>query len=119
MVLFLPSQSSKASVPHKCPDIVTAAEAMTCIKSGCNVFVQGMAATPTLLTNAMTEYGKVEGLKARCLMLAVLYILVLSRITPNSITVLTSQGISVFHLHTEGPCAYVEEDCEGIFNTKR
>ncbi len=71
-----PPLFSKAPIPHKCPDEVTAAEAMTRIKSGDNIFVQGMAATPTLLTNAMTEYGKAERLKVRSLMFAVLYILI-------------------------------------------
>jgi hypothetical protein len=28
------------------------------------------------------------------------------------------QGCTVYHLHTDGPLAYVEPDCEGIFRTK-
>ncbi|CAM9181307.1 unnamed protein product, partial [Phaeothamnion confervicola] len=28
------------------------------------------------------------------------------------------QDVSLYHLHTEGPCPYVEEDCEGVFRAK-
>ncbi len=60
---FLCTLFPKAPIPHKYPAEMTAAEAVTNISSGDNVFVQGMAATPTLLTNAMTEHGKAERLK--------------------------------------------------------
>lgn len=69
--------------------VCTAEEAVQCIKSGDRIFVQGMAATPTLLTNAMAEHGKAANL----------------------------EDCSVYHLHTEGDCAYVKPDCEGIFHT--
>lgn len=49
-----------------------------------------MAITPTELTTAMAEHGKSAGLK----------------------------DVSVYHLHTEGVCPYVTEDCAGIFKTK-
>ncbi len=75
-VWFFPPLFSKAPIPHKYPEEVTAAEAVTRIKSGDNIFVQGMAATPTLLTNAMTEHGKAEKLKVKSLMFDVLYILI-------------------------------------------
>jgi acyl-CoA hydrolase len=72
------------------PSPVTPREAVSHIKSGHAVYVQGMAATPTVLTQAMTDHGKDKGL----------------------------QDVSVYHLHTEGVCPYVEEDCQGIFRAK-
>eukprot|EP00611_Tribonema_gayanum_P003554 TRINITY_DN1280_c0_g3_i3.p1 TRINITY_DN1280_c0_g3~~TRINITY_DN1280_c0_g3_i3.p1 ORF type:complete len:424 (-),score=151.35 TRINITY_DN1280_c0_g3_i3:896-2110(-) len=75
---------------NKTPMIGSAEEAVTCIKSGDNIFVQGMAATPSLLTNAMAAHGKAARL----------------------------EGCTVYHLHTEGDCPYVTEDCDGIFRTK-
>ncbi|XP_049859459.1 4-hydroxybutyrate coenzyme A transferase [Schistocerca gregaria] len=64
-------------------------EAVQCIKSCDTVFVQGAAATPTILVNAMTEHGKNNCLK----------------------------DITVCHMHTEGNAPYVEPDCEGIFRS--
>ncbi len=75
-VCFLSTLFSKAPIPHKYPDVMTAAEAVTRINSGDHIFVQGMAATPTLLTNAMTEYGKAERLKVRGSMVGVLCIFI-------------------------------------------
>ncbi|KAG5183738.1 acetyl-CoA hydrolase/transferase C-terminal domain-containing protein [Tribonema minus] len=75
---------------NKTPKVGTAEEAVQCIKSGDRIFVQGMAATPSLLTSAMATHGK----EARL------------------------EGCEVYHLHTEGECPYVAEDCEGIFHTK-
>ena len=49
-----------------------------------------MAITPTILTTALTEHAKANELK----------------------------NISLFHLHTEGPCPYAAEDCEGILKAK-
>lgn len=51
------------------------------------VFSQGAAATPVALLTAMTEVGKKKGLK----------------------------NITVCHMHTEGPAAYTDPSCEGIF----
>jgi len=56
------------------PPVVTAKEAVKVIRSRSNVFVQGMAVTPSVLTGAMTEHG------------------VMNRL----------QDINVFHMHTEG-----------------
>jgi hypothetical protein len=54
---------------------------------GQTVFVQGAAATPIDLVTAMTEHGKANKLK----------------------------DITVCHMHTEGPAAYCDPSCEGIF----
>jgi acyl-CoA hydrolase len=48
----------------------TAAEAVACIKSGDNIFVQGAAATPTLLTAAMAAHGRANNLKVGVLSFA-------------------------------------------------
>lgn len=55
--------------------------------SGDTVFSQGAAATPIALLTAMTEVGKAKKLK----------------------------DITVCHMHTEGPAAYTDPSCEGIF----
>lgn len=54
---------------------------------GQTVFAQGAAATPIALLSAMTEVGKKKNLK----------------------------NINVCHMHTEGPAAYTDPSCEGIF----
>lgn len=54
---------------------------------GNTVFVQGAAATPIHMVNAMAEYGKSKQLK----------------------------GVTVIHMHTEGPAAYCDPSCEGVF----
>ena len=40
------------------PWVVTPEQAVDDIRSGQSVFVQGIAATPTLLTTALAEHGK-------------------------------------------------------------
>ncbi|CAM9673684.1 unnamed protein product, partial [Choristocarpus tenellus] len=47
-----------APVPGHTAKVCTAMEAVEVIESGNNVYVQGMAATPSLLTTAMAEHGK-------------------------------------------------------------
>ncbi|EWM25929.1 acetyl- hydrolase transferase [Nannochloropsis gaditana] len=69
--------------------VESALEAVSDIRSGQRVVIQGAIATPTLLIDAMTEYGKSVGLK----------------------------GVKVCHLHTEGTAPYVEEECLDIFQT--
>ncbi|XP_067007510.1 4-hydroxybutyrate coenzyme A transferase [Anabrus simplex] len=64
-------------------------EAVQCIKSGDTVFVQGAAATPIDLVQAMTAHGKSSCLK----------------------------DVVVCHMHTEGPAPYTEPDCQGIFRS--
>ncbi|KAK7869590.1 hypothetical protein R5R35_003381 [Gryllus longicercus] len=64
-------------------------EAVKCIQSGNTVFVQGAAATPVQLVNAMTDHGKESCLK----------------------------DVTVCHMHTEGAAPYVNPDCEGIFRS--
>ncbi len=82
-VCFLSTLFSKAPIHNKYPEVMTAAEAVTRINSGDNVFVQGMAATPTLLTNAMAEYGKAERLKVMGSMVGVCFIFSFMIIIPN------------------------------------
>jgi 4-hydroxybutyrate CoA-transferase len=73
------------------PMYPTALEAMAAVmKEGQHVYVQGMAATPTYLTNAMTEYGIQEKLR----------------------------NINVYHMHTEGPCPYVQPGALQYFRSK-
>lgn len=44
------------------PRVCTADQAVEAVRSGHRVFVQGIAATPTLLTTALAERGKKVGL---------------------------------------------------------
>lgn len=60
------------------PPVVSAAEAVQCIKSGDTVFCSGAAATPNKLIAAMVEHGK------KC----------------------DLEDVTVCHMHTEGPAAY-------------
>ncbi|CAH0555922.1 unnamed protein product [Brassicogethes aeneus] len=76
-------------IKGKDPKWVEAADAFACMKSGDTVFSQGAAATPVALLNAMTEVGKEKNLK----------------------------DIRVCHMHTEGPAAYTDPSCEGIFRS--
>jgi acyl-CoA hydrolase len=52
--------------------------------------VQGAAATPNVLLEAMTHHGKENNLK----------------------------DITVVHMHTEGPALYAQQDCAHIFRSK-
>ena len=52
-----------------------------------NVYIQGCAATPNLLVDAMAKYGKKANLS----------------------------NVKVFHIHTEGPVIYTQEDYKGWF----
>lgn len=54
---------------------------------GNTVFVQGAAATPIELLDAMTEFGKEKQLK----------------------------DVTVAHMHTEGNAGYHDASCEGMF----
>lgn len=78
------------AIRKKVPTTTTAQEAMRVLQSGQNIFVQGMAATPTHLTTAMTDYGISSKL----------------------------QNMSVFHMHTEGVCPYVMPEPSKIFRCK-
>lgn len=60
------------------------------LRSDMNVFVQGMAATPTFLTNAMTEWGVSQKLS----------------------------NIKVYHMHTEGLCPYIQEKAQPHFTCR-
>lgn len=77
------------SHPHRPKYVDSALEAVSGIKSGQRVVIQGAVATPVLLVEAMTQYGKSANLK----------------------------DVQICHLHTEGPVPYVENECLGIFHT--
>ncbi|KAL3308554.1 hypothetical protein Ciccas_012912 [Cichlidogyrus casuarinus] len=57
--------------------------------SGSNVFMQGAAATPTLLAQALKKYVLEKKLK----------------------------NINVYHIHTDGPYPFLDPDCEGHFKS--
>ncbi|CAH1378955.1 hypothetical protein MTP99_002711 [Tenebrio molitor] len=76
-------------IPGKEPKWTSLENAFEILKSGQTVFVQGAAATPIDLVTAMTEHGKANKLK----------------------------DITVCHMHTEGPAAYCDPSCEGIFRS--
>lgn len=59
------------------------------LQSGHTVFVQGAAATPNFLINAMTEYGK-----SKCL-----------------------KDVSVVHMHTEGKAPYTDPSLKDVFRS--
>ncbi|KAH8402666.1 hypothetical protein KR215_004390 [Drosophila sulfurigaster] len=71
------------------PPIVSAEEAVSCIKSGDTVFAQGAAGTPNVLLNAMTQHGKCNKL----------------------------EKITVCHMHTEGPAEYCKPEYKDIFRS--
>ena len=54
---------SPPSHPHRPQYVDSALEAVTGIKSGQRVVIQGAVATPVLLVEAMTQFGKSAGLK--------------------------------------------------------
>jgi hypothetical protein len=58
---------------------------------GDTVFIQGAAATPIPLVEAMTAVGKEASLK----------------------------DIKICHMHTEGPAPYADKDCQGKHCTNR
>lgn len=69
----------------------TAEHAMSMVvKSGTNIYLQGMAATPTFLTNSLTQYGLSNNLK----------------------------NVTIFHNHTEGLCPYVIPAARHTFRSK-
>jgi acyl-CoA hydrolase len=65
----------------------SAEEALSDLQSGSHVFIQSAAAAPANLIAAMTERGKLL------------------------------ENISVYHMHTEGPAPYSEEQNRGHFKT--
>ncbi|XP_028144064.1 4-hydroxybutyrate coenzyme A transferase [Diabrotica virgifera virgifera] len=76
-------------IKGKEPKWCTPEEAFQDLQSGQTVFSQGAAATPIDCLNAMTKVGKSKNLK----------------------------DITVCHMHTEGPAAYTDPSCEGIFRS--
>eukprot|EP00871_Galdieria_phlegrea_P004121 jgi/Galph1/470/GphlegSOOS_G5164.1 len=73
-------------IPGREPKTVTADEAVTVVKSGDNVFVQGVAATPTPLLYALCRWGKKANLKR----------------------------IRLHHIHTEGPLPHLDPEFDGM-----
>ncbi|KAM3957985.1 succinyl-CoA:acetate/propanoyl-CoA:succinate CoA transferase [Aphomia sociella] len=72
------------------PEILPANEVFQkCLKSSQTVFVQGAAATPVSLLQAMTDVGKASSLK----------------------------NIKVVHMHTEKEAPYVAPECKDIFRS--
>ena len=71
------------------PKIASAQEAVSVIKSNDRVFVQGVAATPLPLTQAMAEYGNSAGLT----------------------------NVEVIHILTDGKAEYASKEYEGIFRS--
>lgn len=83
--------SNQISQPlDRTPPYLEAREAVSCIKSGDTVFVQGAAATPNILLEAMAAHGKENNLK----------------------------DITVIHMHTEGPAYYAQPEYAHIFRSK-
>lgn len=78
------------SIKQNMPRLVGVEEAMWSLCSGNNIFVQGMAATPTFLTEAMTRWGISQKLT----------------------------NLSVHHMHTEGECPYIRKDAQPYFRSK-
>lgn len=76
-------------IKGKEPKWTTAKEAMVDLKSGNTVFVQGAAATPLPLLDAMTDFGRENKL----------------------------QNVTVCHMHTEGNAGYHDASCEGMFRS--
>lgn len=77
-------------VLNKIPKIMDPGNVMNVLRSKNNVFVQGMAATPTFLTKIMTEWGISNKLN----------------------------DINVYHMHTEGECPYIREDARPHFKCR-
>jgi len=69
--------------------IVSAEEAVKVIKSGDCVHIQGIACAPQKLIQAMVARGRAGELR----------------------------GVTIRHLHTEGPAPYADKEFEGIFMT--
>ena len=76
-------------VPGKKPKWSSAAEAVSAVKSGDTVFIQGAAATPRVLVPALAEQGKSAGLK----------------------------NVKVHHIHTEGAAEYNAPELAGVFRS--
>jgi len=74
----------------KSPRIAKNSNVMNALSSNMNVFVQGMAATPSFLTKIMTEWGISQKLS----------------------------NINVYHLHTEGECPYIQPQAQPHFKCK-
>lgn len=76
-------------IPGRTPKVMTAAEAVSVVKSGDHVFIHGAAATPRALIPALAEHGKKAGLK----------------------------DVRIHHIHTEGAGEYNAPEFEGIFRS--
>ena len=76
-------------IPGKRPKLVTAEEAVSVVKSGDTVFIQGTSATPVVLVSALTAHGKASKLR----------------------------DVRIHHILVSGDCEYNHPECEGIFRS--
>lgn len=76
-------------IPGRKPKTVSAADAVSVVKSGDTVFIHGAAATPRVLVPALTDHGRSAGLK----------------------------NVTVQHIHTEGAAEYNDPSLEGVFRS--
>ncbi|XP_074593264.1 succinyl-CoA:acetate/propanoyl-CoA:succinate CoA transferase [Brevipalpus obovatus] len=76
-------------IPGKIPKKLTAEEAVSVIKSGDTVFIQGAAATPRGLIPALADHGRKNKLK----------------------------GVKIHHIHTEGEAEYNAPDLVETFRS--
>lgn len=87
--LYMYSPEPFHPIPGREPHWTTAEEAVSPLKSGMNVFVHGVAATPLDLLDAAARHAKIEKLK----------------------------DIKMIHIHTEGPGIYGKPEYDGIFRS--
>ncbi|KAI1281891.1 4-hydroxybutyrate coenzyme A transferase [Halotydeus destructor] len=76
-------------IPGKKPKTMSAEEAMSVVKSGNTVFIQGAAATPRGLVPALAEHGRKSNLK----------------------------GVKIHHIHTEGAAEYNAPELQEVFRS--
>jgi len=77
------------AIPGKKPKVLSAAEAMSVVKSNDVVFIQGAAATPRGLVPALAAHGKAKNLK----------------------------NVRIHHIHTEGAAEYNEPEMAAHFRS--
>lgn len=86
---FIYSPDALSPQPDREPSWKRAEEAVQAVKSGNKIFVQGTAATPNFLLEALANYGRTGALK----------------------------DVTLIHIPTVGPAYYNEPEFEGIFRS--
>lgn len=76
-------------IPGRNPKLVSAEEAVSVVKSGDSIFIQGTSATPLVLSSALTKHGISEKLK----------------------------DVRIHHILVSGDCEYNHPDCKDIFRS--